>query len=104
MENMLKRLAFISFWFGPSCLTKIEEMNQNILGKGLFQGSLKGHILLTKWTIQKAGGGWIPIIRICFWDILFKVREMFKKPLSKGHFHFKIGTGGQIPDLKFHKT
>ena len=55
MENMFKILISISFWFGPPCLSEMKELNQNILGKGLFKGLEKGTFNWWKgtWTIQK---------------------------------------------------
>ena len=46
---MLKKkiLICVSFWFRPSCLPKMKELNQNILGKTLFTAK-KGHLRLTK--------------------------------------------------------
>ena len=47
MENTTKRLICISFWFIPPCLSKIKELNQNIIGKGLF-AAIKEHLCFTK--------------------------------------------------------
>ena len=47
MENTTKRLICISFWFIPPCLSKIKELNQNIIGKGLF-AAIKEHLCLKK--------------------------------------------------------
>ena len=55
MKNMLKRLICISFWFRPPCLSKIKELNQNILGKGLF-AAMKGHLRLTKGHLESPEG------------------------------------------------
>ena len=80
MENTTKRLICISFWFIPPCLSKIKELNQNIIGKGLF-AAIKEHLCLTKKKAlrqsRKVGGGWIPLTGTCFWHISFKLRKKF---------------------------
>ena len=54
MGNMLKRLICISFWFRP-LLSKMKELNQNILGKGLFT-AIKKHLCLTKGYLDNPEG------------------------------------------------
>ena len=55
MKNMLKRLICISFWFWPSCLCKMKELDQNILGKGLF-AAINRHLCLTKGHLDNPKG------------------------------------------------
>ena len=55
MENMFKRLICISFWFRHPCLSKMKELNQNILGKGLFT-AIKWHHCLTKEHLDSPEG------------------------------------------------
>ena len=57
MENMLRRLICISFWFRPPLLSKMKKLNQNILGKGLFP-AINGHLCLTRGTLSIQKGWW----------------------------------------------
>ena len=45
----------ISFWFRTPCLSKMKELNQNILGKELF-ASVKRHLCLTKGHLDNPEG------------------------------------------------
>ena len=84
-------------------LFKMKEMNEIVLGKGLFS-SKKGNFVWQKgtWIVKK--GRWrlnTPLIGSCLWDFWFKLRKSFffkKGTFSKGSdpqmLHFsKIGPG-----------
>ena len=55
MKNMLKRLIYISFRSRPPGLSKMKELNQNILRKWLF-AAIKGHLHLTKEHLDNPEG------------------------------------------------
>ena len=55
MKNILKTLICISFWFRPPGLSKMKELNQNSIGKGLF-AALKGHLCLKKEHLDNPEG------------------------------------------------
>ena len=79
MENMLQRLSSFFFWFKPSYLPKMKEVNQIIFWKGLL-ASIKRHLCLTREHMDNLEGlveVESPLIRSCFWQVWSKLRFFF---------------------------
>ena len=77
MGNMLKKLISISFWFKPSCLSKMKELKYSC--KRTLHCYKRAPLFNRRALGQsrKASWGWIPLIGICFWQFSFKLRKMF---------------------------
>ena len=58
MENMFIILSCDSFWFKIACLSKIKELNQIVLGKGLLTSIKKIPLFEKRAHEQQSRGGW----------------------------------------------